>query len=598
MESSGVRLRADARYVALMHRLDAAERRCARRKRGRQDAIAFRATRLEGLHGLCAALLAEAWKPSPGSVFVTTRPKHREIHAARYADRVVHHLILDALGPELDRRLSPASFACRKGKGTLAAVLALQAWMRRLTRHGGRAVWALKLDVRSFFHSIDRELVWRQLQAPLRAVAAQGGVPFDLPGVVRAVLDDAPALTARRVGRPSLFERVPVHKRLGEQAEGTGLPIGNLTSQWFANVALDPLDHFVQRHLGVSAYVRYMDDFILLDPDPSRLSRAEAAIRDFVRTRLGLELHPAAPLRRVSAGIDFCGAVVRPDYLLPRRRSTGAWHDRLRRAARSLVPRVRTDADRPLRLIGFGAVRAPAAAWLLAQAPLDAARSQWASGLGVLRMGGGRTLLARAWRRHPWLARCFSRDATGRLRSRYAPLGTGRLGAPAPPRAPTWKIQRRALIAAAGAAIVLVQWGPRLRLLRRRDAARLGVAPGRGLPSCGRGRAGPWLDRALAAGHSVLLVAQGQRDGSGVAPRWPAWLLEPLARAERWWGRWVGVASPGSVAAVAPPQPRRRRPSVSLRRKRRRRSRRARAVVISQTAPCVDAWGQVLLPWG
>ena len=81
MESKGSKLAADERYIALMGRLDAAERRCSRRKRGRLDAMAFRAQRLEGLHGLCAALLDGTWRPSPGRVFVTTRPKFREVHA-------------------------------------------------------------------------------------------------------------------------------------------------------------------------------------------------------------------------------------------------------------------------------------------------------------------------------------------------------------------------------------------------------------------------------------------------------------------------------------------------------------------------------------
>ena len=81
MESKGSKLAADERYIALMNRLDAAERRCSRRKRGRLDAMAFRAQRLEGLHGLCAALLDGTWRPYPGRVFVTTRQKFREVHA-------------------------------------------------------------------------------------------------------------------------------------------------------------------------------------------------------------------------------------------------------------------------------------------------------------------------------------------------------------------------------------------------------------------------------------------------------------------------------------------------------------------------------------
>ena len=151
----------------------------------------------------------------------------------------------------------------------------------------------------------------------------------------RIVLHD-PAAVARRRGDPALFARVPPHKRLGAAGPDRCLPIGNLTSQFFANVYLDALDQHVKRTLGARHDVRYVDDFVLLHTDAGVLRAWEDRIRTFLAERLRLEAHPVPEIRPVSEGVDFVGYVVRPGYLLPRGRVVQHLEQRLCEQERAL----------------------------------------------------------------------------------------------------------------------------------------------------------------------------------------------------------------------------------------------------------------------
>lgn len=240
--------------------LAAAARSCARRKRARPEAIAFRLREGEELLALAQRLGTRSYRPEPGCVFVTERRKHRQVHAAAYRDRVVHHLLHALVEPAFEPGFSAAFFACRTGRGTHAAVAALQRWMWRLSRHSGVRVYALSMDVKNFFMSLHRATLL-ELSRPTVAeferamgerLAPGGMTPWEL--CQRIVLHDATD-KARRLGPAELFARVPPHKRLGALGPEHGLPIGNLTSQFFANVYLSPLDHFIQRTLGLGAVV-------------------------------------------------------------------------------------------------------------------------------------------------------------------------------------------------------------------------------------------------------------------------------------------------------------------------------------------------------
>jgi len=204
-------------------------------------------------------------------------------------------------------------------------------FLRRVTANGRRGAWALKLDVAGFFPSIHKEtlheIIARRIRRP-ETVGLTRTLLFHDPTTnypFRSLDPDAP-------GPGSGRHPVPAPKSLFGKANERGLPIGNLTSQFWGNVYLNELDQFVKRRLGCRAYVRYVDDMILVSTDREELVRARAAIETFLRERLRLELRPEPrdPFP-VGRGIEFVGWKTWWNRRLPRRRTLGSLEARLGR---------------------------------------------------------------------------------------------------------------------------------------------------------------------------------------------------------------------------------------------------------------------------
>lgn len=320
-----------------------AYRQCRRRKRNTWNAMQFESRLEDELVALHEELESGMYRPGAFLAFMVERPKRREIFAAQFRDRVVHHVLVSHLEPRWERRFIHDSFACRKGKGTHRGVERVQTFARRVTANGTRRAWYLQLDVRGFFMAIDRERLFGELAARERDPAVLW--------LAAAILDADPTRGCRfRGARREDFECLPAHRTLFRAKPGCGLPIGNLTSQFFANVYLDRLDQFVKHMLRARCYIRYCDDLVLLSADRAELQEWEGRIAEFLRTSLGLELNERRKLRPVSDGIDFLGYIVRPAYLLVRRRVVRACVARLAEAEASAG--VGGDAWRGKRTLG------------------------------------------------------------------------------------------------------------------------------------------------------------------------------------------------------------------------------------------------------
>ncbi len=509
--------------------LHAAARACARRKRARPEAIAFRLREGEELLALASRLAAGTYRPQPGRIFVTERPKYREVQAAAYRDRVVHHLLHRLLEPILEKGFSEASFACRKGKGTHAAAKCLQDWMWRLSRHGGARVYALQFDVVNFFMSLHRPTLLRLLEPVLSEAEAttpeRGG--FGPRELCRRIVEHDPCAGARWISAPALFDRVPPHKRLGALGPGRGLPIGNLTSQLFGNVYLSPLDHFVQRALGIRGYVRYVDDFVLLHPDPVILEQTRDRIVIFLRERLGLEVRSKA-VTPVSEGIDFVGYVVRPRYLLPRRRVVQAFEARLDGLERTSRPATVRPGAR-VTVPGLRGVRGPLRLSLLDEASSEEVRALWASYDGHLRHAASHRLRDRLWQAHPACASRLRREG-GRVCRRFARVGPS----------PSLRAQARQLargITPEGAlrpGVLILQVGRFAEIPF--GGARFGLRLSRGRR---RARGVPWpaaprlIERLLARGHPVAVALEEPECCGAVKRRRLAYLFEPVVDVQK-----------------------------------------------------------------
>ena len=364
---------------------------CRRRKRGTRDCLRYNGRLLDRLAAAQTALNACTWRPSRTRVFVTTKPKAREIHAPVFADRVVHHWLV----PQLEVLYEPVfihdSYANRQGKGTHGAVARLQTFMRQATCNGQKRAYALQLDIANYFNTIDRRrlfaMISHRLDQSSRRHPAEEERYRHLARITRSLLTGNPAQGAYRLGHPSRFDRVPPHKRLINAAPECGLAIGNLSSQFFANVYLNELDQFVKHTLKCRWYLRYVDDFVLVDPDPERLLAWRDAIEEFLRERLGLSLRPPVGMPwAVSRGVDFLGYVVRPNYLLARQRVVDAADQCLAKWESTLV------GDHGL---------------CLDPVQSKALQSSLGSYLGHFRHASGFRMTARLWERHRWLDALF-----------------------------------------------------------------------------------------------------------------------------------------------------------------------------------------------
>ncbi len=275
---------------------------------------------------LGADIAAGCYQPQSFTVFAVTDPKLREIFAPAFADRLVHQWLVRHIEPWWDKRFIDDSYANRKGKGTQAAVNRLQHFMRQ---PGHR--WYCKLDIQAFFPSIHRPTVLQLWRDALPRIPVDAATLAQLDQVTTTILmqspiDPPPTFSGDR----ALLARIPPHKSLYHAPPEVGLPIGSLTSQFFANVYLNELDQFIKHTLKVRGYLRYVDDFVLLADDPATLVAHQQRIAAFLQERLRLILHPnKVVLQRSRQGIDFLGTILYPHHCLVRQRSVRALRRRI-----------------------------------------------------------------------------------------------------------------------------------------------------------------------------------------------------------------------------------------------------------------------------
>jgi len=285
--------------VAAFSSLLAAAHRAALGKRTARSVARFQERAEPEVLRLQRELEAGTWRPGRAVTFEISDPKRRTITAVPFRDQVVHHALMGVLEPVFERRMVFDSYACRRGKGTHAA-------LRRARRFVRRFAYFLKLDVKSFFASVPHAAVRETLARVVKD---------------RRVL----ALCATILAGPR-----------GD--ESRGLPVGSLTSQWFANLLLDRLDHFVKEVLRIRGYVRYMDDFVLFADRRDRLRAAHGEVERFLADPLGLKLKPSATiLAPATQGLPFLGWLVYRGTTRVRPQNLRRYRWRLRQRRRELA---------------------------------------------------------------------------------------------------------------------------------------------------------------------------------------------------------------------------------------------------------------------
>ncbi|MEW6219533.1 MAG: reverse transcriptase/maturase family protein [Thermodesulfobacteriota bacterium] len=480
---------------------------------------------------LCQELRDRTYRPSRSVCFFAERPKLREIFAAPFRDRIVHHVLVAALERVWEPVFIHDSYACRRGKGIHRAARRLAQFIRQVTANGTRPAWYLQLDIQNYFMRIDRAILYDLLLPRL---------PTDNLRWLAATLifHDCTADPEMRAD-PRLVDLLPPEKTLFHAPAGIGLPIGNLTSQFFANVYLNLLDQFVKHSLRCRFYLRYCDDFVLLAGSRDQLLAWRAAIAEFLASALALNLNPRRQrLGQANGGIDFVGYLVRADYSLVRRRVVGNLTARLRAAERHLV-RILPDATR----FSFDL---PA---------LDRLVATIASFLGHARHANSHRLVAALWERHAFLGRYFLLTPDlHRLVPRFRPpAGMGRVASQY--RFFRWRFPE---------AVVFLQVGSFIEFFSARDEA---LASGLGLSPMAANRRGarygfPFAQlprrraAVLAAGRPVLFVAEAVPWHASPVPPIGVPLLAPGAQAAALGAgpgpaRWERDAATGPASTTA-----------------------------------------------
>jgi retron-type reverse transcriptase len=299
---------------------------CREHKRNSASALAFEQDLERNLFQLDSELRNGSYRPGRSICFVITRPKAREVWAADFRDRIVHHLFYNRISPRFYASFIPDSCACIPGRGTLYAAQRLESKVRSITQNWSRPAYYLKLDLANFFVAIDKGIL-RNL------IAARVAEPFWLQ-LAESILFHDPRQDFEYRGDVAKMDLVPAHKRLTNQPVTLGLPIGNLSSQFFANIYLDRLDQFCKHQLRARHYIRYVDDFILLHESPDWLNEAKGRIEQFIGATLAAHINPRKTiLQPVDRGIDFVGQVIKPWHRVTRRRTFKAAIQRVRHIA-------------------------------------------------------------------------------------------------------------------------------------------------------------------------------------------------------------------------------------------------------------------------
>ncbi|MBQ9485073.1 RNA-directed DNA polymerase [Candidatus Saccharibacteria bacterium] len=292
---------------------------------------------LENLITLRDTILARKYKPSKGIAFIIYDPVIREIFAAPFVDRIVHHFLYKHTISWWEPRLWRGAYSCRKGKGTLAGVIDMQKNMRRVSRDGRIDTTVVKRDIRGYFMSLNHYKLYDRVCFGLNRQYPEGGELYrTLKYLWKEVIFDNPTKGVKVRGDAREWDRLPVSKSLFYQPQWRGIVIGNLTSQLLSNIYLDLLDRFIVHELGYKHYGRYVDDFYIVISTsdlPFLLKEDMPKIESFLE-ELGLTMHPHKQFNiPMKNGVDFLGAKIYHDHILPGPRALKNLADKVYRFA-------------------------------------------------------------------------------------------------------------------------------------------------------------------------------------------------------------------------------------------------------------------------
>lgn len=303
---------------------------CIRHKKNSPSAIRFMTNKNENVIELCDEINQRTYTIGKSIAFIIKFPKYREVFAADFRDRIVHHLVINELMPCFEKYFIKESFSCMKGRGTLHGVQTMAQYMDECSQHYTIPTYVLKMDIQAFFMSIDKELLATMLDDFIVKWYPCERKKECLRWLCKLIIMHHPERNCERKSTLEEWGYLDFGKSLFDVLEGKGLAIGNLTSQMFANFYMTLLDYFIKETLGFKYYGRYVDDFMIYSNDKSKLKAAIPLIRNFCQEKLLINVHPdKIYLQTVTHGVKFIGSVIMPNRMYCGNRTIGAFYNKL-----------------------------------------------------------------------------------------------------------------------------------------------------------------------------------------------------------------------------------------------------------------------------
>ena len=303
------------KQIYAFENLHEAYKQARKGKRFRNDVLKFTHNLEENLITIQNELIWKTYRVGRYREFFVHDPKKRLIMALPFKDRVVQWAIYRILNPLLEKSYINNSYACRVGYGSLRAVRKIQYWMRKMHR-AGQEIYVLKMDVSKYFYRVDHDILVRILQSKIK--------DRDLLWLLETII---------RCEHTDFGLGVDDTGVTGAKVSSVGMPIGNLTSQMFANLYLNELDQHCKQDLRLKWYARYMDDVLVLSGSKTELRRAWFEIDAYLRCALRLRLNGKTCIRSITQGVEFCGFRIWPEKMRLKKKTAL----KMRRAVKGII---------------------------------------------------------------------------------------------------------------------------------------------------------------------------------------------------------------------------------------------------------------------
>jgi len=291
-----------------------AYKKARKHKTKKEYVIEFEENLQENLIKLHEELEAKTYNPEPLKIFILRDPKTRKISKSAFRDRVVHHALIKVIEPIFDKSFIYDSCANRTGKGNLFALKRFNLFKRKVTCNLRKEAFCFKADIKHYFQEVNHKVLIKIIQRKIKDENANW--------LIKKILKNG----SNKIRQKGFSEK--------------GMPLGNLTSQFFANVYLNELDYFVKHRLKAKHYIRYVDDFVILHKSGQQLKILESEIKRFLIDKLKMELHPdKSRIISLSRGIDFVGFRNFYHYRLLRKRNIRKMFSRIEDYRRGKIPK-------------------------------------------------------------------------------------------------------------------------------------------------------------------------------------------------------------------------------------------------------------------